>query len=97
MRFLDVANLAGALCRRTAQHHHRQIRRKAAKFAQPVICQRRRRDNKADLPFLPRRHQQRNHLHGFAQAHVVRQHTAHVQPVKRQQPLEAAFLIRAQA
>lgn len=83
-----------ALARRTAQ-----FGRKFRDFRHPVVDQRRRRHDDGCRVLVAaalRPQQQGDDLQGLAQTHVVGQNAAHVQPVERLHPHEAAHLIRAQ-
>ena len=96
LRVLHMLNLAGPLGPGAGQHHHAQLRGEAVDFTQPVVGQGGGRHHQRHLPRFPCGFQQGNHLHGFAQAHVVGQNAAHVQPVQGVQPLVAPLLVGAQ-
>ena len=98
VHLFNIFCLLASIVLAAGKHHGAHVRRELLNFRLPVVDQRGRRDHKARHAALrlisPLN--QRQHLDGLAQTHVVRQNAAHAQPSQRLEPGKAALLIGAQ-
>ena len=86
---------AGALRRRAHHGHHVHLGRELLELRHPVVDQGGRAHHEARAPAAVCQ-QEGYHLHGLAQAHLVREDAAKAHGRKRAEPLEAGALVRAQ-
>ena len=92
-------NRLRALGLRTLARNAAQLGREFRDFRHPVVHQRRRRNDDGGRVLVAAAlgpQQQCDDLQSLAQAHVVGQNTAHMQPVERLHPHKAAHLVRAE-